>query len=532
MKSNWMPTLALCLTLIAPAAALGQNASPAQAAEPANLQVEQLKALQDQMRQLMDELKSRQSDMTELKKEIEQERAKQADKSADLQGLGDTVKRLQEALMNQDALGGVIRKAQTLSPFGLTQPVPEQNAIPGSPPRNYYGHIANNIGDKDVIVKVIKLQHAPADMMVEPIRMIFGDTLMVIPHPSSSDQLILSGKQEQIEKVEQILPSLDVAPGKSNLDAPPVANLALRVFAVESGNKGNEEEVYVTNSDARTEIDFQLELSSPNDRADSASALPMDGIKVLTNTLRSAGDRVITTIQGRAASEDAINQYIEMYKTALQAVVVSLNTTARDVSRVQQGSRSSDYPNVPIPAEVSGIVNQLLGESNHVAGYWFGNASMPGSCLVPLGDWSLRLQTDSQPNDEFQMEITLSQGGRDASADSVPRMGMMMGSSSSSSGISNSAGWSSGGGGYGGGAMQAPPSSGFVWKPYGSEDNNVILQNSVKGRIGRPIIVGYNRPGGVLGALVIIPESEFAANGEGKKASVLFREDAEQIQKN
>lgn len=49
-----------------------------------------------------------------------------------------------------------------------------------------------------------------------------------------------------------------------------------------------------------------------------------------------------------------------------------------------------------------------------------------------------------------------------------------------------------------------------------SEKNSLILQNAVTERIGRPIIIGYNRRENSqnrLGALVIIPEREFGGGG-------------------
>ncbi|MBZ0256264.1 hypothetical protein K8I31_09390, partial [bacterium] len=61
------------------------------------------------------------------------------------------------------------------------------------------------------------------------------------------------------------------------------------------------------------------------------------------------------------------------------------------------------------------------------------------------------------------------------------------------------------------------------------EKNTLILRNAVTGRIGRPIIIGYNRSesGKVrLGALLIIPEREFGGGGNGGGGKTLFTEDS------
>lgn len=113
----------------------------------------------------------------------------------------------------------------------------------------------------------------------------------------------------------------------------------------------------------------------------------------------------------------------------------------------------------PLPKSLQEHVGKLLGDGVGIVGYWFGNLSVPGTVRAPIGPWVFDMSVDrSQREDEVELEITV---------------------------VDES---------------QRDPDK--IW---------AILSNSIRGKIGQPTIIGYNRDNrGVqtMGALVIVPEEQ------------------------
>ncbi len=87
-----------------------------------------------------------------------------------------------------------------------------------------------------------------------------------------------------------------------------------------------------------------------------------------------------------------------------------------------------------------------------VIGYWFGNVAVPGDCQAPIGPWHLEMNVENVPDGDFLFDVAL------------------------------------------------------------NEEEEWILQNTVIGKIGQPIIIGYTREVEdtyIPGALLVIPQSDF-----------------------
>lgn len=109
---------------------------------------------------------------------------------------------------------------------------------------------------------------------------------------------------------------------------------------------------------------------------------------------------------------------------------------------------------VPIPEKIRALLNQLLGESFQLVGYWFGNSALPGECTATLGLWHLQLKTDLIKSADFQLNLQL------------------------------------------------------------QDTFGVQINNQINGKINQPIIIGYTRSEGfssssTLGAVVIVPQESF-----------------------
>jgi len=111
----------------------------------------------------------------------------------------------------------------------------------------------------------------------------------------------------------------------------------------------------------------------------------------------------------------------------------------------------------PLPESLKKHLDKFLGEEMGIVGYWFGNLSVPGTVQAPIGPWAFDMSVDrSTQENDVELEISVVRESQD------------------------------------------DPSQ--TW---------AILSNSIRGKIGQPVIIGYNRDNrGVqtMGALVIVPE--------------------------
>jgi len=107
-----------------------------------------------------------------------------------------------------------------------------------------------------------------------------------------------------------------------------------------------------------------------------------------------------------------------------------------------------------LPEQMQKHIARLLGDEIRTVGYWFGNLSVPGSVEAPIGPWilNLRLNTESDRMLELFVDVRLP-----------------------------------------------------------SAVGNDILSNTLRAKIGKPIIIGYNRESygtRKMGAMVIVPEAD------------------------
>jgi hypothetical protein len=153
------------------------------------------------------------------------------------------------------------------------------------------------------------------------------------------------------------------------------------------------------------------------------------------------------SIAGRAASNEALANLTEKIPDCqISDLAWEEETPIMPTTRV-----------APLPESLQAHVDKFLGEGTGIVGYWFGNLSIPGAARAPIGPWVFDMTVDPTAQEgEAELEITVLHESYDESA----------------------VGWQ-------------------------------ILSNSIRGKINRPVIIGYNRDNrGVqtMGALVIVPE--------------------------
>jgi len=167
----------------------------------------------------------------------------------------------------------------------------------------------------------------------------------------------------------------------------------------------------------------------------------------------SGNDEWQLVIQGRAASNDALRQMIARIPDSHVKELKWDDETFTAAIPAAQVSR--------MPAPLQEYIRKFLGDEVQTVGYWFGGLSVPGELKAPIGMWTLELKVEPAQTADLSVEIKLNQDAP------VP----------------------------------------FI-RPA------TILSNAVQGKIGKPIIIGYNRQAygtRKMGALVVLPEAETPA---------------------
>jgi len=208
---------------------------------------------------------------------------------------------------------------------------------------------------------------------------------------------------------------------------------------------------------------YMLELASPSSalrpfhiEATGSDPLPSeqvlmvsDGDQLKTERFfqQSPKDTVdwIFDIEGRAASSDAIQRLV--------AHIPSCQIMQLEWSEHTPVMPTTKVP--PLPDSLQKHINRFLGQGAGIVGYWFGSMSVPGTVRAPIGpEWTFSFEVEpSGQEGRLMMDVNV-----------------------------------------------AEMRSGDMWE---------IIGNRIQGKVGRPVIVGYNRDShGVqtTGALVVIPE--------------------------
>jgi hypothetical protein len=240
--------------------------------------------------------------------------------------------------------------------------------------------------------------------------------------------------------------------------APPNAPLLCRVYMLEMPPKDQGLKAF----------SLLLERPSPLPSAELLDALKDKELQVsgMYQEGRDGEDeRWRVAIQGRAASPEAIKRVVEKIPGSRVKELEWTEETFTATVPAAQVNR--------LPSQLQEHLRKFLGDEIQTVGYWFGSLSSPGEVKAPIGPWMLELRAGSErrsePAGDLGLEINVD---RMSHIPFVPR--------------------------------------------------TRLLSNSVQGKIGKPVIIGYNRDSygtRTMGAVVILPEAEAARpDSPGKNA--------------
>lgn len=199
-----------------------------------------------------------------------------------------------------------------------------------------------------------------------------------------------------------------------------------------------------------------LERSSQLSPAQFMDAIKDAGLQIgtfLQSNEWAGNDKWGLAIQGRAASNDALKQMLAKIPDSQVRELKWDDETFTAAIPAAQVSR--------LPSQLLEHVRKFLGDEVQTAGYWFGGLSVPGDVKAPIGPWLMEMKAQPGQGADLVLEVRVS---RESQTPFVP--------------------------------------------------SAQLLSNTMQGKVGRPIIIGYNRESygtRVMGAMVVLLEPDTTA---------------------
>jgi len=263
--------------------------------------------------------------------------------------------------------------------------------------------------------------------------------------------LIVNTTQEQMESIASLIAATDVeAPEAST--SQDIQNLVYRIYmfeiaSVEEGMKPFSMILQVPPEVSTTQI-FD---------STARSDLQISGFCLSDERDRDGKAEIL--IQGKAASDMTLKRMVvddipESRIKELKWDDAETFTGKIEAAQIRQ-----------LPEQLQKHIEKLLGDDIRTVGYWFGNSSVPGNVEAPIGPWILTLRLDTESDHMLELNVEVKVPGE------MHRFDTRL----------------------------------------GRERSNEIFSNTIRAKIGKPIIIGYNRESygtQKMGAMLIVPEVE------------------------
>ena len=284
------------------------------------------------------------------------------------------------------------------------------------------------------------------------------------------NNIIVNARPDQMESIENLIEASDVPDPEASTPRD-IQNLVYRVymFEIASGDEGMKP--------------FSMILQVPPEAStmqllDVADVARTNQLQISVFCLSDERDRdgkAEILIQGKASSKHEELKWI-VYEAIPEAIPESRIKELKwdDAETFTNEIEAAQFHQ--LPEQLQKHIQKLLGDDIRTVGYWFGNLSVPGSVEAPIGPWKLSLQLDTESDRMVQLQVDVEAVGEEEQIDEQ------------------------------------------TWRQQIDE----ILSNTLRAKIGKPIIIGYNRESygtRKMGAMVIVPEADsFESDPAGAKS--------------
>ena len=297
------------------------------------------------------------------------------------------------------------------------------------------------------VVKIFELEHASA---VDMSNLMMGVFRIRVSVDSRLNCLIVSTTQEQMESVENLIAAMDVAAPEASTSRD-AQDLVYRVYMFEIPSEDEGMKSFMLRLQTPSPDPMQPNPSSVGVSArellDAAVDKDLRIIEFVQTGGESPDSEIETLIQGKAASDESLRRLVEKFP-ASRITELRWDDDETFTSKIAAAHYSQ------LPEQIQKHIHKFLGDDIRTVGYWFGNLSAPGSVEAPIGPWILNLRLDAESDRMLELLVD----------------------------------------------VELPSAVG-----------NDILSNTIRAKIGKPIIIGYNRESygtRKMGAMVIVPEED------------------------
>ncbi|MBN2313401.1 MAG: hypothetical protein JXM79_05690 [Sedimentisphaerales bacterium] len=330
---------------------------------------------------------------------------------------------------------------------GPQQEEPTSVGFPSSEPRRGKSISRSGSSNGERMMKIFTIKYYSAEALENLIESIFSIDDEKIHGDDRSNQLIVQATKNQMEDIEALVAQLDV-PDSKRESSQSFENFVYRVFMFEIPSKDQNLKPF----------SMILQASAQVTSATILGIAAKEEIEISDYAIIDEGDngKVDILLQGKAPSNESIQNIAELTGIQIKELKWDDEMFTRNIAAAHYSQ---------LPAQIQKHIQKFLGDDIVTVGYWFGSSSVPGEVEAPIGPW--RLQLELNPESDRTLELYVE--------------------------------------------VQVPEERAHFDRQLGHERSDEILSNKIRAKIGKPIIIGYNRQSyGTrnMGAMVIIPEAE------------------------
>ena len=344
--------------------------------------------------------------------------------------------------------------AEASSPEPLQQESPSRSPSPAKP---LPGRRSSRVRSSsgETVTRILALKHFPAEEMRILIINIFSLHPDKVSLDSRANRLILQATNDQMDDIMALIEKLDVETPESEANQT-VENLIYRVYMFEmvSGDQNLKPFSMIYQMPAVIPSTELLNMAIGHDIQVSDFLI-----------IDERDDEIDVLVQGKAPSNESIQ------KIAKSITPSQIKELRWDDGETFTGSiEAAHYSR--LPAQMQKHIQKFLGDDIVTIGYWFGNSSVPGKVEAPIGPWKFQFELSPESDRTLELRVEVEERKERSDFD----------------------------------------------RQLGREKSDEILSNRIQAKIGKPIIIGYNRQSygtRKMGAMVILPEVD-VIESEGK----------------
>ena len=309
--------------------------------------------------------------------------------------------------------------------------------------------IPRSPSESELVTEIVAVEYFPVDELEDLIMNIFR--IRNIYSDQRSNRLIMQVTEEQRNNVMKFIEKLDVP----DFDLPrtqAIQNVVYRIYMLEIPPKDVDMKPFSMILQTSPQFSSTELLNAAKNKN-----MRISGFHLSDEREREQQNDIL--IQGKADSNESIKQLVDSIPESRIKELKwdDSETFTRDITAAQY---------TQLPEQIQKHIIKFLGKDIQTVGYWFGSSSVTGNIEAPIGPWMLDLSLKLESDNMLELRIDVE----------VPREMLYR-----------------------------------FDRQLGRERNGEILSNIMKAKIGKPIIIGYNRQSygtRKMGAIVILLEAD------------------------